>query len=245
MSNPASVQDAPSPPPLRVTDIPEQERPREKLARLGAQSLTDAELLAVFFRTGLQGLNAIELGSSLCQKYGGLTELSRLTVEELCNSNKGIGPAKATELVAVFEMGRRLASQRMVETPLNKPDLIYAVMAPEMQQLSRESLRVILLNSRYRLVKVEEVSSGTINETVAHPRDILKPAIVHDCHAFIVVHNHPSGDPSPSQADRKLTRRLIEAAELMRIEMLDHIIIGRPRDENPNGYFSFNEQGLM
>ncbi len=245
MSDPAAVHDAPAPRPLRVTDLPEDERPREKLARLGPQALSDAELLAVFFRTGLQGLNAIELGSNLCDKYGGLTELSRVTVDELCASNKGIGPAKATELVAVFEMGRRLACLRMVDTPLNKPDMVYSFIAPEMQQLSRESLRVILLNSRFRLIKIEEVSSGTINETVAHPRDILKPAIVHDCQAFIMVHNHPSGDPSPSQADNKLTRRLKEAAELMRIEMLDHIIIGRPRDENPSGYFSFNEHGLM
>jgi DNA repair protein RadC len=231
----------------RIQDMRESDRPREKLARSGAHHLTDAELLAIFFRIGIRGKNAITMSRELIEKYGSLQALSRLTVDQLSKTNKGIGPAKAAELVAVFEMGRRLAAEQLEDVPLNQPDRVYALLASEMQQLQAESLRVLLLNTRLRLVKAEEISRGSISETVAHPRDILHPVLLHRCHGFVLVHNHPSGDPEPSSADRTLTRRVREAADLMRVEMLDHIIIGHPSvhgDAGP-GYFSFKEHGLL
>ena len=232
--------------PARIHDIPETDRPREKLTRKGPGTLTEAELLAIFFRTGLRGLNAIEMSRALIEKYGSLQALSRLTVEELIGFNRGIGPAKAAELVAVFEMGRRLANERLADIPLNEPDLIYELVGAEMQQLSKESLRVLLLNTRLRLVKVEIISSGSLNETVAHPRDILHPVLIHQCHGFVLLHNHPSGDPTPSAADRRFTRRVKEAAELMRVEMLDHVIIGHPSGHpEGTGFFSFRENGMV
>lgn len=231
----------------RIQDMPETDRPREKLARSGARHLTDAELLAIFFRIGIKGKNAITMSRELIEKYGSLQALSRLTVDQLSKTNKGIGPAKAAELVAVFEMGRRLAAEQLEDVPLNQPERVYALLASEMQQLQVESLRVLLLNTRLRLVKAEEISRGSISETVAHPRDILHPVLLHRCHGFVLVHNHPSGDPEPSAADRTLTRRVKEAADLMRVEMLDHIIIGHPSvhaDAGP-GYFSFREHGML
>lgn len=230
----------------RIHDLPRTERPREKLARLGAAALTDAELLAIFFRTGHQGMNAIAMSRALIAKYGSLQALSRLSVEELAGLNKGIGPAKAAELVAVFEMGRRLSQERLTDVPLNEPELIYELVGAEMQQLSKESLRVLMLNARYRLVKVEVISTGSLNETVAHPRDILHPVLICRSHGFILLHNHPSGDPSPSQADRQLTKRVKEAADLMQVEMLDHMIIGHPSSHpGGSGYYSFRENGLL
>ena len=231
----------------RIQDMRESDRPREKLARSGARHLTDAELLAIFFRIGIRGKNAITMSRELIEKYGSLQALSRLTVDQLSKTNKGIGPAKAAELVAVFEMGRRLAAEQLEDVPLNQPDRVYALLASEMQQLQAGSLPVPRLTTRLRLVKAEEISRGSISETVAHPRDILHPVLLHRCHGFVLVHNHPSGDPEPSSADRTLTRRVREAADLMRVEMLDHIIIGHPSvhgDAGP-GYFSFKEHGML
>lgn len=230
----------------RIHDLPEAERPREKLARLGPSALSEPELLAIFFRTGRQGTSAIGMGRNLIEKYGGLHALSRLTVEELSGGNKGIGPAKAAELIAVFEMGRRLAHERLADVPLNEPELVYQLVATEMQQLTKESLRVLLVNTRLRLIKVEVISTGSLNETVAHPRDILHPVLVRQCHGFILLHNHPSGDPTPSSADRRFTRRVKEAADLMRVDMLDHVVIGHPSGHaDATGYFSFREHGLL
>ncbi len=231
---------------VRIHDLPEEERPREKLARHGAQALSEAELLAIFFRIGCQGMNAIEMSRALLEKYGSLHALSRVRVDELAKGNKGIGPAKAAELAAVFEMGNRLAKERLRDTPLGDPESIYEFMAPEMQRLPTESLRVLLLNTRLRLVKVVTVSTGSVGETIAHPREILHPVLVNQCHGFALVHNHPSGDPEPSAADRHLTRRVKECAELMRLQMVDHLIIGHPSAHaDATGYFSFQEHGML
>jgi DNA repair protein RadC len=230
----------------RIRDLPETDRPREKLERVGAPALTDAELLALFFRTGHRGTSAIAMSRRLLAQFGSLQALSRLSVAELVRSTKGIGPAKASELVAVFEMGRRLAEERLADVPLNAPERVYALVGTEMQQFSKETLRVLLVNTRLRLVKVETVSTGTLNETVAHPRDILHPVLLRQCHGFVLVHNHPSGDPAPSAADRAITRRVKEAADLMRVEMLDHVIVGHPSGHaDGTGYFSFREHGML
>lgn len=209
----------------------------------GANALTNAELIAIMLRTGLPGANAVQVASELLKRYDSLHGLSRCTVEEIAKI-PGIGPAKAVQLVAAFGLGQRLARETITQEKIDSPELVYALLSAEMRVLHKESLRVILLDTRYHLLRIHEVSLGSINESIAHPREVFRPAIISSAHAVIVVHNHPSGDPSPSQADHSLTRRLAEAAELLQIKLLDHIIIGAPA-EGREPYFSFREAGVL
>jgi DNA repair protein RadC len=228
---------------LKIHEMAEDERPREKLAAHGARALSDAELIAILLRTGVSGANAIDVARQLLEKYGSLTGLSRCSVDEL-SKIKGVKFTKAVQLVAAFGLGDRLARERWVKQKIDSPELANELVGPEMRRLRKESLRVILLDTRYHLIRVEEISLGSINESIAHPRDVFRPAVISSAHAVIVVHNHPSGDASPSQTDHSLTRRLAEAAELLQIKLLDHIIIGAPSDTSP-GYFSFKEAGVL
>jgi len=228
---------------LKIREMPQDERPREKLLARGVTALSDPELIAILLRTGLRGANAVEVGRRLLEKYKSLTGISRCSVKELLEI-PGIGPAKALELVAAFGLGQRLARETLSKQKLDSPELVSELVGPEMRRLRTESLRVILLDTRYRLLHIEEISLGSLNESIAHPREIFRPALTYSAHAVIVVHNHPSGDASPSQTDHSLTRRLAEAAELLQIKLLDHIIIGAPSDSAP-GYFSFKEAGVL
>jgi DNA repair protein RadC len=226
---------------IKIREMPQDERPREKLLGRGAAALTDSELIAILLRTGLPGANAVEVARQLLERYGSLSGLSRCTVTEIA-SIRGIGAAKAIQLVAAFGLGQRLANERLSRQKLDSPELVHDLVAAEMRTLHKESLRVILLDTRYHLLRMEEVSLGSVNESIAHPRDVFRPAVISSAYAVIVVHNHPSGDPSPSQSDHSLTRRLAEAAELLQIKLLDHIIIGAPA-EGRLPYFSFKEAG--
>ena len=228
---------------LKIHEIPKDERPREKLAAHGARALTDAELIAILLRTGVSGANAVEVARQLLEKYGSLTGLSRCSVDEW-SKIKGIKFTKAVQLVAAFGLGDRLAREKWVKEKIDSPELANELVGPEMRRLRKESLRVILLDTRYHLIRVEEISLGSINESIAHPRDVFRPAVISSAYAVIVVHNHPSGDASPSQTDHSLTIRLAEAAELLQIKLLDHIIIGAPSEGNP-GYFSFKGAGVL
>jgi DNA repair protein RadC len=228
---------------LTIHELPAQEKPREKLLQRGIGALTDAELLAILLRTGLPGCNVIDLSQQLLTQFGNLANLSRCSVAEL-SGVRGIGPAKALHLAAAFGLGIRLATEQAVSEPLDTPEAIYRLLRAEMRLLDRESLRVTLLDTRYRLITISEISRGTLNESVAHPREIFKPAITHSAYAFVIVHNHPSGDPSPSEADLRLTRRIAEGARLLQIQLLDHVIIGHPANGRL-GYFSFKEAGLI
>jgi DNA repair protein RadC len=229
--------------PLKIREMPQDERPREKLAKHGASALTDPELIAILLRTGVVGKNAVEVGRELLEKYGSLTGLSRCTVDEL-SKIRGVGPTKAQQLVAAFKLGQRMAGETLSDRKLDSPELIHELLGAEMRMLRKESLRVVLLDTRYRLIRTEEISIGSVNESIAHPRDVFRPALISSAYAVIVVHNHPSGDASPSQTDHNLTRRLAEAAELLQIKLLDHIIIGAPTERGP-GYFSFKEAGVL
>ncbi len=230
-------------PQLKIREMPQEERPREKLAAHGASALTDSELIAILLRIGIPGANAIEIGRRLLEQYRSWNRLSRCTVHDLAPI-PGIGFAKATQLVAAFEIGQRLAREKLSDQKIDSPELVHELLGPEMRRLSKESLRVILLDTRYHLIRTEEVSVGSLNESIAHPRDVFRPAVISSAYAVIVVHNHPSGDPSPSQTDHSLTRRLAEAAELLQIKLLDHVIIGAPGEGSP-GYFSFKEAGVL
>ena len=228
---------------IKIREMPLDERPREKLLGRGAAALTDPELLAILLRTGVPGANAVEVARQLLERFRSLSGLSRCTVREIA-SIRGIGATKAIQLVAAFGLGQRLANERLARQKLDSPELVYDLVAAEMRTLHKESLRVILLDTRYRLLQMEEISIGSVNESIAHPRDVFRPAVISSAYAVIVVHNHPSGDPSPSQSDHSLTRRLAEAAELLQIKLLDHIIIGAPA-EGRLPYFSFKEAGVL
>jgi DNA repair protein RadC len=227
----------------RICELPDDERPREKLARHGGAALADSELLAILLRTGLRGLNVIELSRQLLARFGSLSALQRASVNELATV-KGVSLAKATQLAAAFELGNRLARERTTRSQMDRPELVYDLLGQEMRALQRESLRVLLLDTRLHLLRVEEISLGSLNESIAHPREIFRPVFIHAAFAIVIVHNHPSGDPSPSDADHRLTRRLAEAARIMQITLLDHIILGSPA-EGRRPYFSFREAGIL
>ena len=225
-----------------IQELPEHERPRERLAAHGAAALSDSELIAILLRTGCVGANAVEVAQQLVMEFGSLSGLARASVAELARI-KGVGPAKAVQLAAAFGLASRLAREnldrRTVETPVQVWDLLGA----EMRALQTESLRVILLDTKYKLLRVVEIFRGSLNECLAHPREIFRPAVLPlGLCAHHLVHNHPSGDPSPSRADRKLTMQLREAATLMQIALLDHIILGSG-DGGRQPWFSFREAG--
>jgi DNA repair protein RadC len=228
---------------VKIRELPADERPREKLAKDGPSALKDAELITVLLQSGIVGKHVTEVAQELLKRAGSLANLTRFSVEDF-QDVPGIGFAKAVKLVAAFALGKRIAEQTLSLKKLDSPEAVYALLGPEMRALRQESLRAILLDTRYQLIRVQEVSLGSTNESIAHPREVFRPAVISSAYAVIVVHNHPSGDASPSQTDHSLTRRLAEAAELLQIKLLDHIIIGAPTDHRP-GYFSFKEAGVL
>lgn len=229
---------------LTIHELPPEDRPREKLALRGSDALSDCELIAILLRTGMQGANAIEVARQLLARFGSLGALARCSVKEL-SAIKGIGPAKAVQLAAAFGLGARLARESLTRVKMDEPRLIYELLGPEMRALHQESLRVVLLDTRWQLLRVEEVSLGSMDQSVVHPREVFRPALIYSAFAVIVAHNHPSGDPTPSEADYRVTRRLREAADLLKISLLDHVIIGAPGPNGKPGYVSFKELGLL
>jgi DNA repair protein RadC len=221
----------------------EDERPRERLAKHGAGALSEAELIAILLRVGTQGANAIDVARQLLSEFRSIAGLARASVPELARI-RGVGPAKAIQLAAAFELAARLARQTLAREQVSTPAEVWALLGPEMAALSRESLRVVLLDTKLKLIRVEEISLGSLNETTAHPREILRPMMIYSAYAFILVHNHPSGDPAPSEADRRLTQRLCSGAELLNLRFLDHIIIGN-HEGGRSPWFSFREGGMM
>lgn len=227
----------------RIRDLPQGERPREKLAQHGPAALDNAELMALFISTGVKGRSAIEIGRDLIRKYGSMGALGSLPVSELAKEH-GLGLAKASKLAAAFELGTRVAREQLREVPLDTPELIYGFFAPQMRHLAQEQVVVAVLDARLRHIGTTVVSIGTVSESTAHPREILRPVITRGAHGFVLIHNHPSGDPSPSRADETVTRKLADAAKLMQVVFLDHVIIGRPA-LGRSAYFSFREAGVI
>lgn len=228
---------------MMINDLPEEDRPREKLARWGGGSLSLAELIAIFLRVGVKGSSAIQVAQSLIHKHGTLQNLAKLSVKEIAHQH-GIGPAKAAQIAAAFEIGIRLAKEKVTSTPLSTPELIYDFMQPQVAPLSTESLFTILVDARLNHLRTIEVSRGSLDQTICHPRDILHHAVLHQAHGFILVHNHPSGDSTPSTADLVMTKQVAEASALLQIKLVDHLIIGSATDYR-NPYFSFREAGKL
>ena len=222
----------------RITDLEESERPRERLARLGPQVLSNAELLAILLRTGVPGENAVQVGQRLLQAFGGLAGIHRADYEEVC-SQHGIGPAKAAQIKAAVELGRRLMVEAPEERPaIHSPEDAAALVQYEMSALEQEELRVLLLDTRNRVLGVVPVYRGSLNSSQVRVGELFKAAIRRNAAAVIVVHNHPSGDPSPSPEDIALTRAIVQAGRLLDVEVLDHLVIGQGR------YVSLKERGL-
>ncbi|MEM9080845.1 MAG: DNA repair protein RadC [Verrucomicrobiota bacterium] len=222
-----------------IQDLPDEEKPREKMARLGPSALGDDELLAIFLRTGVKGESAIAIGRRLLNQHDGLLGLAKREIPLLARE-RGLGLAKACQLAAAFELGSRLARRSISKTPLDSPKAIYDFMAPQMLSLRTESLRALILDSRLQCISIEEISTGSSNETLALARDVLRPVIVQQAAHLAIVHNHPSGNPSPSNSDKTFTRELNTAAELMNITLVDHVIVGHQSDQH-EAYFSFRE----
>jgi DNA repair protein RadC len=222
----------------RIADMEESERPRERLARLGAQVLSNAELLAILLRVGLPGESAIQLGARLLKKFNGLAGLHRTSLEDLC-AEKGLGLAKAAQVKAAIELGRRLP----LETPeerqaIHSPADAAALVQYEMAALEQEELRAILLDTRNRVLATQTVCRGSVNSSQVRIAEVFKEAIRRNAVALVVVHNHPSGDPTPSPDDLAITRSLVQAGKLLDIEVLDHLVIGQAR------FVSLKERGL-
>ncbi|MGO8701158.1 MAG: RadC family protein [Limisphaerales bacterium] len=230
---------------LRIHDLPASERPRERLAEKGAEALTHAELIAILLRTGLRGRSAIEIAEELLYKFGSLNGLERASLEDL-QKVQGIKHAKAIALKAAFTLARRMAQELHGDAPLlDNPASIADYLREEVRGYEVEHFQAVLLNTRRKLIRVEMISQGLVDTILVHPREVFKRAIAANASALVLVHNHPSGDPSPSEADVRVTRDLIRAGQLLKIEVLDHVILGRRAAANGKDYVSLRELGYF
>jgi DNA repair protein RadC len=232
--------------PLRLKDLAVGERPQERLEKLGPAALSDAELLAMLLRSGSKGHNVLEVAQRLITEAGTFAALVQWTETDF-RRLKGIGRVKALQLIAVMEVARRvLAKSEEILSAFNRPELVLQHFSPQIAGLAVEKFWVLCLNRKNRLLKQVEITSGTATSSLAHPREVFRAAIRHGATAVVCVHNHPSGDPAPSAADVQVTRQLREAAKAVDIELLDHVIVGRPAaDPRGLGYYSFREAGVL
>jgi len=222
----------------RIGDMASEDRPRERLAQAGPEALSNAELMAILLRVGMRGENVVRLAERLLSKNGGLAGLLRLSYTDLCNV-KGIGPAKAAQLKAAVELGKRLAAASPQEKPvIDSPAAAANLVMYEMRALEQEEVRVILLDTRNRWLKTVEVYKGSLNTSMIRVGELFHEAVKQSAASIIVVHNHPSGDPSPSPDDVAVTRLMVEAGRLLDIPVHDHIVIGNQR------FVSLKERGL-
>jgi DNA repair protein RadC len=223
---------------LTIKDLPTDERPRERLERAGEGALSTVELLAIILRTGVGGENVLILAARLLSRFGGLPGLARASFAEL-EAERGLGKAKTAQLKAALELGRRILlaapeDRFIVRSPTDVAQLLMA----EMAHLEQEHFRVLYLDTRNRLLGSETVYVGNLNASHIRVSEVFRDAVKRNCAAIIVVHNHPSGDPTPSPEDVEVTRQLVEAGDLLDIEVLDHLIIGQQR------FVSLRERGL-
>ncbi|MAY25525.1 MAG: DNA repair protein RadC [Polycyclovorans sp.] len=224
---------------MAITDWPADERPRERLLAHGPGALSDAELLAIFLRTGVTGMSAVDLARHLLQRFGGLRALLTADQSGFC-AEKGLGQAKFAQLQAVLEMARRhMAESLKVGTAMDSPEAVAAYLQAQLRDAEHEIFALLLLDSRHRVLAFEPISQGTINAATVHPREVVKRVLKHNAAAVILAHNHPSGVAEPSAADRHLTSRLSEALKLIDVRVLDHLVIG---DGTP---YSFARAGLI
>ncbi|MCX6138671.1 MAG: DNA repair protein RadC [Ignavibacteriales bacterium] len=225
----------------KIKDWPEEERPREKMARHGAGALTDAELLAIMIGSGSGNVTAVDLAKTLMVQVGSLRDLASLDVSDLLQKKiKGLGSARVVTLVAVFEIARRIRSSAVAESAaIRSPDDVAARYIPQLQSKKQELFMVLVLNSANKITREVVVTQGLLNSSLAHPREVFRPAILENAASVILLHNHPSGNPEPSGEDIAMTRQLVEAGKLIGITVHDHIIIAG------DTHTSFAERGLL
>jgi DNA repair protein RadC len=229
--------------PRAIREWPEDERPRERLMKFGAEGLSEAQLLAIVLATGeaSTGQSALDLARHLVTTFDGLRALDAASIAELCQI-RGIGPAKATSIKAALELGKRLAGQPVQRyLKVTSPQDLVNYFQPRLQYLRKEVFKAVLLDTKHQMLKDVTVSEGSLSASLVHPREAFLPAIKESAAAVIFLHNHPSGDPTPSAEDKELTLRLAEVGQLVGIGVLDHIIIG----SGSPGYISFRDTGLL
>ncbi|MFW6035515.1 MAG: RadC family protein [Halothermotrichaceae bacterium] len=222
-----------------IKELPEEDRPREKLKKYGAESLSNAELLAIIIRIGNKERTAVELAQDILNHFGGLKSLNYLSINELTKI-KGIGQAKAVQIKSVVEMAKRLALlDRENKNIIKSPDEIASLLMPELRYLTQEIFKIVLLDVKNQVINMPTISKGGLSSSIVHPREVFKEAIRHSAAAIILIHNHPSGVPDPSSDDINITKRLIKSSQIIGIDILDHIIIG------DGIYISMKEKGII
>ena len=223
---------------VTIRDLPVHERPRERLRLLGAGQLSNPELISILLRTGVAGQSVMQLAARLLAAFGGLAGVARSSFTELC-ALTGISQAKACQVLAALELGRRAAGPAPADRPvIREAEDVYLLLRPQMAHLQQEQLRVLLLNTKREVLLIREVYRGTVSTASVRVAEVLRPAIRENCPNVIAVHNHPSGDPTPSPEDTSVTRRLRASAELLDIALLDHVVIGA------RGFVSMKDRGL-
>jgi DNA repair protein RadC len=222
-----------------VHDLPKAERPRERLKQFGPEALSAQELLALIIGRGVSKKSVVTIAQELLIKFGNIKTISEATIEELCQI-KGIGFAKAVQIKACFELGKRKDLEpELKDFDIKEPQGVVKAIRASIKDKAKEHFKLILLNTRNKIIGISTVSIGTLNTSLAHPREIFKEAIIHNAMSVVLAHNHPSNDPEPSEDDLTMTKRLIEAGKILGIEVLDHIIVAK------TGFFSFKEKGLL
>ncbi len=224
---------------IRLRDLPREERPRERMLQYGAQALSHAELLAILLRTGTRSESAIMIAQRILAQSGGLRGLADSGVEELVEI-KGVGPAKAVQLKAAIELGRRMVASRLSESvTIRSPRDAAELLTEQLRYLQKEHFVCLFLNTKNVVIAQETLSIGSLNASIVHPREVFRAAIKYSSASIVCAHNHPSGDPAPSPEDIAITKRLVEAGQIVGIDVLDHIVVGDGR------FVSLKEQGLM
>lgn len=225
---------------IRITDIPKEERPRERLIKNGAQKVSNAELIAILLGQGSKQYNALDMAKLLLKKFGSLSGLADASLNEL-QTIPGIGPAKAITLLAAFQLYRNMEHQRAEKglTSYNNPRRIADIYIPLLGHKKSECVYVVLLDSTLKKIADVELTIGLLSSVMAHPREVFNPAIKQNAHSIILIHNHPSGNPEPSQADIRVTKQIYKAGDILGIPLKDHIIV------TEEDYFSFHQKGLL
>jgi len=224
---------------MAMEQWPAGDRPRERLYASGADALADAELLALQLGSGRPGQTAVDVAREMLAAYGSLAGVAAREIVELAR-RPGVGRAKAARLASAFELTRRLRARAPgVRVVLSSPAEVYAAFGPLMEDLRREVFRIALLDAQNGLLRDVVISEGTLSASLVHPREVFKPAILESAASIILLHNHPSGDPTPSREDLRLTRQLVECSRLMDLSIRDHVVVGRGR------YVSFAERGMI
>lgn len=226
-------------PNMTLRDVPSEDRPRERMMLYGAQALSNAELLAILLRTGTYQESAVHVAQRLLLECGGLRMMTDMSMEQLTEI-KGIGEAKALQIQAGIELGRRLARSSMNETvTIRSPQDVAALLMEDLRYLQKEHFVCLFLNTKNHVIGQETLSMGSLNASIVHPREVFRAAIKRSSASIVCAHNHPSGDPTPSPEDVEITKRLVQAGEIVGIDVLDHIVIGDKR------YVSLKELGFM